>query len=472
MTGVADERRWLGLSHGYGLLVAAGLGYFLLRIPIQVTDCFTNMLALDRSFGDLMRETFSQRAYLRPGLWAELKMVYELADGGYFAWFRLTQAVQVLLVIVLFVQLLQPRTVAAAVAVPLSLAVLIGHHTFAWTVREAFPINTFLTILVCCAAAANIAFARHRWWSDAAAACLFIVAALTVESGLLVWVILVGAYLMGLRGVSRGGVAVLVGLLAIYFWMRFGLLDVGVPGLLARDAGFGFERYDAAELNEMFGGRPYGFYAYNVLSSILTVLFAEPRNGVWQLTNGLVQRAPEPAFVVNVMASVLATGLVCRFAWKRRHAWMARRLDRADQLVVLFTIVLAANAVISYAYTKDVIVSPAGMFFAAAVFVGCRDLVEDLARRRTGLAWTMAFFAMLSCAWAIRAVGIHAGLADTSVRVREEWAYVDDRLAAWGYDTLSPRELALKQQLQDDAVLHHPANPQLREKWTRLFDTE
>ena len=69
-----------------------------------------------------------------------------------------------------------------------------------------------------------------------------------------------------------------------------------------------------------------------------------------------------------------------RYAWIRRAAWMARTFSHADRLVILFVVVLAANAAISFGYTKDIIMSPAGLLQAAAVFVAVRDLVEPDAR--------------------------------------------------------------------------------------------
>ena len=38
-----DAARWRWLSYGYALLVAIGVAYFLLDLPIQVTDCYGNM---------------------------------------------------------------------------------------------------------------------------------------------------------------------------------------------------------------------------------------------------------------------------------------------------------------------------------------------------------------------------------------------------------------------------------------------
>src|SRR5262245_3970229 len=120
-----ERSRWLYISYAYSALVAAALGYFLLRIPIQVTDSFLNMVALDKPFWDLVRAQFADQGYLRPGLWAELKLVYDLADGDYFYWYRLTQVVQAALTIVLFVRLLRPQSSTAAAVVPLALGVLI-----------------------------------------------------------------------------------------------------------------------------------------------------------------------------------------------------------------------------------------------------------------------------------------------------------------------------------------------------------
>jgi hypothetical protein len=472
--GAADlsGSRWLYLSYGYGLLVAAGLAWFLLRIPIQLTDSFFNIVALDPPFADLMRAQLDDPEYLRPGLWAALKLVYDLSGGNYFAWFRATQVLQAALIIVLFVRLVQPRSSTAASVVPLALTVLVGSHTFAWTLREAFPINTFLTIVLCCVTAANVAFARHRWWTDVSAIALFVIASSTVESGLLVGVLFIGGYLIGLRGVSRAGIAAIGALFVGYFIVRFVVLDVGTPGLTTREAGFGFARRDGAELTALFGDSPLGFYAYNVVASLLNVLVAEPRDGVWRLVRGLTSAEVEPPMVVGALATTLATALVCRFAWRRRHAWMSRRLERGDQLVLLFVLVTAANAAICFAYTKDVIMSPAGLFFAAAVFVGVCDLVARPPRGALQAIAVVAVVGVLSTLWAVRAVGLHAALAASAGTVREQWASVDDWLEQSHNEDLSPRARALKTYLQDDAVIRHPARPPLREKWTRLFEVE
>jgi hypothetical protein len=459
-------------AYGYGLLVSATIGYFLLRIPIQVTDSFTSMLALRGSFLELIRNQFYQVGYLRPGLWAEMKIVYDLSGGDYFHWFRMTQVVQVAVLLTLFVYMLRPRSFRDAAVVPIALAVLIGSHTFAWTVREAYPVNTFLTMLLCCAAAVALSSSSPRWWNTPAAIALFAVSALTVESGLLVWVILMAGFLLGWRGIPRTGVVGLCVSLAGYFVLRFLVFGNGLPGLSERDSGFGFERRTPDELQEMFGSNRMPFYAYNVVASLLSVLIGEPRDGVFELTKRIAAGESAPSLVVGCVASVLATAVVVRYAWVRRHAWMAQAFTHGDRLVILFAVVLAANAAISFAYTKDIIMSPAGLLQAAAVFVAVRDLVGRTpapSLRRLSVA---VLLLVLSTSWAIRAVGLQAALDSTAVSVREQWAFVDDWRAGTGSGGLSPASESLLRHLQDDANLRHPARPQLREELSHLFEVD
>ena len=240
--GAGIERQWTVAAYLYGLLVSLVLGYFLFGLVVQVSDSFGNLLAVqEQTLGALLESQFTQRGYLRPFLWAQIKIAYELADGDYYLWFRGIHAAQVAVLIVLCIRLMRPVTRGDAALVPLALAALVGSHTFAPTVREAFPINTFLTIVICGAAAANMSLAASsRWWRDAAAVLLFAFAALTVESGLLVWVVGAAAWLAGARGVSRGAMLVMTGCLLGYLVLRFWVLGVGAPGLAERSAVIGF----------------------------------------------------------------------------------------------------------------------------------------------------------------------------------------------------------------------------------------
>jgi hypothetical protein len=461
------------VAYAYGMLVVAGLGYALLELPIQVGDGFTNMVALPGSrLAEMVYNQFFQTSYLRPLLWGHLHVIYTLADGNYYEWFRGWHVFQIFLLVVLFIRLLRPRTMADAAVIPLGLAILVGIHTFAGTIREAFPINTFMTILLCGVGAANLAIGEHRWWRDVSAAVLFVFAALTVESGLLVWVIFAAAFIAGSRGVSRFGLAAVTLLLGGYFYLRFVVLDIGGPGLIERSSAYGFSVYDPDQLLEMFGQNPLPFYVYNILTSLASVLWSEPRAGLFRVTKLFLENDVRDYMYVNVLASALATGILGWFMWRRRRVWLERRLERADQIVFIFLAVLAANAVISYPYTKDVIMSPAGMFYALAITVAARELITAPWRRRLTAAALTVLLAVTSAAWGVRAVAAHVGVRESGAKFRNEWAYIDQWYEAERKTLTDPAAIRLRQQLHDDAIVRHPAQPALWGEWLEWLDLD
>ncbi len=456
------DRRATWLSYGYALVVGLAIGHFLLGLPIQLTDSFGNMLKLSGSWGDLLYGEFTQNGYLRPLLWANLKLVYDLSGGDYFDWFRGVHVAQVLILVVLYVALVRPRTFLDAAVVPFGLAVLFGMHTFAGTIREAFPINTFMTILILCLAAAIVALGPYRWWNDMVAMALFVFASLTVETGLLVWVIFVGAALVGGRGLSHVGLAGLMVLLAGYFYVRFVMFDVGSPGLVERSSGFGFGVLDPEDLIARFGGNPIPFYLYNIVTSVMSVLLSEPTAGVFRVTSAIARGDVDVQMIMNLVATVSVTAALTVFVWRRRNEWLARRFERDDRLVALFIMILAANAVISYPYTKDVIMSPAGAFFAVAGFAAVRNILTWLPARVSPRVATaaLAAAALVSGTWAARVVGTHLNLRTGAYVERNEWVYADSALADEGV-TLTDAEKVLLRRLRDDAIFVHPPPPPL-----------
>ncbi len=464
--------RWTWLSYAYATLVVVGVSYLLLDIPIQVSDSYGNLVAASgRTLGALVYDQFHARGFLRPFLWAHIRIVYDLSGGDYYAWFRGWHVGQVAVLTLLFLFLVRPRTAAGAAAAAIGLAALFGIHTFEGTILEAFPINAYMTILICCYLAAVLALGRPHWWRDVAAAVLFVFAALSVESGLLVAVVLVAAYLAGARGVSRWGIAAVVLLVAGYLVLRFGMLGVGTPELAERSSGFGFAVLEPEDIERRFGQHPSLFHLYNVGTSILSVLFSEPRGGVWGTTYNVLYRDElSTPSVTNVAASVLGTLVLFWYAWRRRADWFARRFTRDDQLVAIFVAVTFANAAISYTYTKDVILSPAGIFYAAAFTVAVKALIEtgSVTASRVRLAALTVFLVVLSGAWASRAIGIHIALRRTGAVVRNEWVYVDDWIDRQG---IAPDAagVALKRQLQADAISKHPMRPIVLGDWVEFF---
>jgi hypothetical protein len=455
-------------AYGAGALVVLGLALALLAIPIQVSDSFGNMLKLSTPWPQFVVQEFTQPSYLRPFLWMQLKAVHDVSGGHYYAWFRGVHVLQVIVLVGLYLHLIRPRTWRGAAAVPLGLAVLVGHHAFTGTVNEAFPINTFLTIVICCLAAAALALGKERRTNSVLAVLLFAYAALSVESGLLVFVVFAAAAVTGARGVPRAGTVALVAALAGYFALRFAVLDVGTPSLSERASGFGFSVLDPPELARRFTDRRLAFYTYNVVASALSVVFGEPRGGVYRLTDGLRLGAPYPSLVATAVASTAASILIAVFAWRRLPAWRAWQLTHDDRLVLLFLALLPANAVISFPYTKDVIMSPAAAFMALAAGVAARHLLIPATGGR-GRVLALAACLLLSLTWSVRLLSLHVELRVAQHKVREEWAYVDDWIALQRLDVSDPHARALRDALRDDALItRRPAGELAWARW-RLF---
>jgi len=443
------SRAAVAVSYGAGALVVLGLALALLAIPIQVSDSFGNMLKLSTPWPQFVVQEFTQPSYLRPLLWVQLKAVHDLSGGYYYAWFRGFHVLQVVVLVALFLHLARPRSWRDAAAVPLGLAVLVGHHAFVGTVNEAFPINTFLTVLICCFAAAALALGPERRVNGVLAVLLFAYAALSVESGLLVFVVFAAAALAGARGVSRTGLAAVTIALAGYFALRFAVLDVGTPSLTERASGFGFSVLDPPELARRFSDRRLMFYAYNIAASALSVVFGEPRGGVFRLADGVRLGAPYPAIVAAAVATTSASALIAVFAWRRRAAWRARLFTHEDRLVVVFLAVLAANAVISFPYTKDVIMSPAAGFMALAAYVAA--LIPAASGRPRAVA--LAACVLLSTSWSLRLLSLHVEMRVAQHKVREDWALVDDWIRLQRIDVSAARASALRDALRDDALV-------------------
>jgi hypothetical protein len=457
-----------------------------MRKPIQVSDSLQELLDVQQS--PSLMATFAAHSprgpFLRPLRQVQIKVLFDLADGRYQLAFRGFHALLVALALFLFVRALQVRTWTDCAAAILAVTVLTGMNTFRGTVREAFPINHFLEIVVFCLLALNLAQSRGGWWVDAAAAAVFVVASLTLESGPLVWVVLVAAWASGLRGISRRALVVITLLLAAYLWTRFVYLSIGTPGIdVGRDSGWGAAMLTPEEIARRFGGNPLPFYAYNVATSVLSVLFSEPDRGVFQMARGWLAGDVQARVYSATVPSILTTGLIAWAAAAAVRGYRAGRRLAGDELFVIFGCVLAANAVLAYAYAKPEIISVAGAFYALAAFVAIRHAIDasdsEGLIRSGGLPFDPAqgtpsesrgvkasgyhrgrlaqialcvLLGALASAWAFRSAGVHHMLQTQAFRERVEWARLDpERIADRGYPS-DARARALTRQLRREAL--------------------
>ena len=454
--------------------LALAFSYDLMRKPIQIPDSLIDILHMQESPSvyTTFRDSVAQRAYLRPLRIAQVKALFDLADGHYWLVFRGFHALLVVGVLLLFTRAMRIQSWVDFSAAIFALMVLTGMHTFRGIVREAFPINHFAEILLFCLLTLNLAQSRGGWWVDLGAAVTFVAATLTLESGLLVWVVAVAAWFGGMRGISNRGVAAMTVLLASYFVVRFLYLSTGAPGLEERTAGVWITMMTPAELIQRFGDNPTWFYLYNVVASVLSVLFAEPERGVFLMAQAWIVDGEMPARVYLSTVPTTATTILIGWTIIARLRGRAPLMPRlSDQFLLLFVAILLSNAALSFAYTKHEIVSVAGAFYALAAFAAARHAIDRLGERR---AWMpqMALcvaLAVLSSVWAFRSVGVHHVIQVQAFKEQLQWARLDTtRLAEREYPS-DARAQALAESLRRDALALRIPNPHLLPAWPDMW---
>jgi len=453
---------------------AAGVAYFLIRMPYQISDDLEHMLiAQSQSAWNILVTRYATVESMRPAMWLTQNAFFELAPRDhYFATFKAVHVAELVATLLLVVRLLRVRTAVDFMALPLALVVLVGMHTFSVTIREGYPVNHFLTVLLCCVVVANLADLRPHWSHDVAAVLTCAYALFTIETGIIVWVCLVAAFATGWSGVSRRGVVAATAIVVAYFVVRFAVLDVGTRTLGVTSSGYGFSVRNTGELAALFGDAPWKFYIYNILSAASTVLFSEPRAGVFQFTL-FALRGDVPAWsLVNVVVSTIATILIAVNVIPRLHRWTRWTFERDDALLVMFVAVLGANSAISYPYLKEVVMSPAGMFYAMALYIAVRDVLYRLRAQPSAAAGWMAIpLFVLSTGWSLRAVTLVQTLRSSAFVNRNDWASAEER-----EDEVRPQwrqrhrdAERLVRQLRDEVVNTPVPQPYTTPRWTKAW---
>jgi hypothetical protein len=415
-------------------LFAIAVSASVFRIPIQVSDSLEIIETVDQT--PSVTAAFTQglhasRTMLRPMRQVGTKLLLEVAHGvgdRYNLAFRGFHAATAALLIVLFTCVARPRDWTGVAALSFAMLVLTGLHTFGGMMREAYPINHFLLIAVYCLGVFAIAESKGGMLADVAACVLFVVASLTLESGLVILGIGIAAYVSGLRGISRGALVAMAVLAAGYVVLRVPVLHMIGNTVGERQTGFGTAMLNTTQLRERFGDTPWLLYGYTILCSLLTVPFSQPIAGQWTAFQPWDSAAPPLFFLNDVGTSLVATAGVIWYMARRRPPDGRRRWRDPAPLVMLAT--LAGSAVLSYAYAKSEIMSAAGVFYALVVYLAVRELAEVVGRLKpapapVGSAFrrTLVLLAVLfvSAAWGWRAMGLQYRLQRGAFEARSEW---------------------------------------------------
>jgi len=439
-------------------------------MPLQVSDSLEEVLEAraSPSAWASFTDAFTARSYFRPLRLAGTKLLFDAAQGRYFVAYKAFHVTLLFLAFLLLVRAFHVEDANDLAAAIFALTVFSGLHTFHGFVREAFPINHFLQVAVLCLAALNVVQARHRWWTDVAANLCLVAACLTLESGVLVWVVLVAGRLVGWQGVSRRGIAAATLLLGGYLALRFIWLSAGLS-LVGNASGYFTEVLEPRDIHARFQGRMWWYHAYTILAQVGSILFSEPRRGVWITAGAWLAGNIQPRQVINVATSAATTGLL---VWAALDA--LRRPDgiRTGRYLLMFSAVLCANAVASFAYAKDEIVSVAGTFYALAAFAAVRHLLARPNRRLPAAALGVLLIAAAS-GWAVRTIGVHHVLRTQAFNHRNDWARVVEFLQARGEWPSDPGAQSFVLRLQAETLAMPVTNPWFMQRWAdRVFDVD
>ncbi len=437
--------------------------------------------------------TLHLQAFMRPMTWATMKVVFDLSGGHYFLAFRTLHIVSVVVLMFAFVRLTRVEDMLSLCAALVAMAALMGMPAFHDTMNET-ELNTKLTLAAISLVVVNLSAGSERTrptrsektratrsektrrtrvgriLPDAATLVLLVWALLTNELGLLLWVCVAAAYLVGFRGVSRNAVIAATALLAIYFYVRFLQLHVGTPALNERSSGFGFRIRSPGELIEMFGNNHLLFYAYNIAASVLSVLFSEPRAGVFAFTRDLTMSKVQSGAVVAVVTSCVSTALMIWFAAQRWRHWVRWELRYEDQIFLLSSAVVVANAVISFPYVKDVIMNIASIFYCLALCMTLRELMAVIDGRRMALeraALACALLMLISIGWTIRAASFYADMRLRAYKAQVDWVFVDQWLRDQHVGLNTPGQRRLVEQLSTQMIAMRVPKVYLEPRWVK-----
>jgi hypothetical protein len=456
---------------GLALVFAFFLSDNLLRTPVQRSDSLELILDAQRSpsAAATFATTVAAPGYMRPLFRVENKLLFDVGGVSSLQWaYRGFHACLLTIGLLLFARAARVTTERDFAAFAMAMAVLVGLHTFRGAVGEAYPVNHYLNVAVVCLLTLVLAQSGGGVWIDVAATVGLVYSIFILETGVLVWVIAGASWLVGWRGISSRALAAVTALLLAYVYLRFAYLPVGVPSLSERSSGFLFSVLDPPELVRRFGDQPAPFYAYNVVTSMLSVLFSEPRAGRFVAVDAWRQDALLPRMLLALFTSLVTT---CVIGHAAVRCWTARRLDDNARYVAVFAAVLAGNSLLSFAYTKDEIMLPAGIFYALAAYAGARVLFESMAvaRLRPAPVAIAIALAIISTGWTVRAAGVPYFQRSQAFKHRGDWGQLAGELRRGGReDHLPSDERHLIDRLRDDALAAAAPNPRFEPRWARL----
>ena len=361
-----------------------------------------------------------ETAYYRPLFHATLSALWHHAGSleATLAGVRLLQIVPLVLLVVLFIGYLRPRTLLDAAAATIAVAVLIGSRGF----RDNLEIPLSYTIIGMPLALLVwiLLNQQPRFLHTVGIVALTAIAVGFKEQGLVIIPLAMAAWWTRALGAGRGLAVPLAALAAAYVVFRVTGRTSWPP--FEQAVGLGFGEMEPRDAAARFGQFPYWIYAYTAASTILNVLFSEPTRGVFQIVRHTVQGHPEVWEMIHLLSSAAVTTLI---AWSGLRALSGARRGEwslESRLFVAMLVVLLATGALSFNYSRDRLGGMAVVFYALAAFYAVRAAAEHaIAARRAWFVTGSAALVLLAAAWQTRAVATIEIARIFALRNQTEW---------------------------------------------------
>jgi hypothetical protein len=359
-----------------------------------------------------------ETSYYRPLFYETVSAIWYNAGSldMALAWLKLIQIVAVLVLIAVFILHLRPRTFIDAAAASVAVAVLVGSPGF----RDNLELPLFYTtVAMPLLLIVWILLNRPpRPWHAPLIVALTLIAIGFKEQGLVIVPVAVVAWWTRAPAATRPLAVTLSAVAIAYVLLRLNW-RADWP-VFEQSIGLGFRELDLPEATARFGAFPYFIYAYNAVSTMAALLFAEPARGVFRIVDAWTQGRAQIWQFAHVGSSIALTGII---AWwgltsmRTRPGWSIE----SRTFVTLIVATLACGA-LSFNYSRERLVGMAVVFYALAAFFALRAaaarLLEAPPRR---FAVATAAVALLAVAWETRAVATIEYVRATAWRNQMEW---------------------------------------------------
>ena len=438
----------------WALVYVALFALVFFKIPWSLGDTYSHLAgpALS-SWRDAFADAFTARGReYRPFFTLGIKAAYEAVG----TWLPFYQSLVLLLfgaLLILVVWLCRPAGRPRALAACVAVSCICGLHT-SRILFGFWPLNHYAAVMVTMLVAIGLALHPRTRPHDWVFGLLMLAATLSLEFGILIVPVLTVLWWVGAPGISWRGVMAMLAAVAVYAAIRFTFGDHSGELTLWADSGFGFQNLDANALRARFGDAPWVLWIYNVVSTMLTVLVSEPRDGVYSFVESLLARDMETWQWFQVGSSalttlVIAAGLFRGWPWKER--------DRL--LVVAGCALLVFGSVLSFVYTRDRLGLAGGIGYALLLYVAAGSLLDGPGSGR-GRAVVTAVVTLVAAVWVIRSAETWFQLRDTAWDYHVEWT---DRFVELGG---AQNSTDLMRELRTTALSKTPADVRLDPAWT------